>query len=282
MTRRVMGLATPRIHHDALDWVRRVVAHGASCSQSTLRAVSAFCDAIDRAGIRDRFFRVNLFCGNSDASLAAVRTPLFRGQSLGGTQYGSATDTNFNFGPGDYAEAAGLLSNGTSKYLSTTVSPDSLGVPQTLHFSVYKAAGAWAATQEVIGTRDAEDFYQLQLRSDVANSANGFLGPTTVGGVLSAPMTTGAALVALSRASSTSLVMYSNGTSVGVGSLASATLGACANNWFVFARNASGSAGFGTVMPLFGYSIGLGLTGPEVTEFANASRAFHLALGRSA
>jgi len=277
-------LLRPRqtIHPEAADWANRVRTNGGSVSGTTLSAVDRFVKAIHAAGIRDRFYRVNLFCGNSDGSLAAVRTPLFRGQSLGGTQYGSATDTNFNFGPGDYAEAAGLLSNGTSKYLSTTVSPDSLGVPQTLHFSVYKAAGAWAATQEVIGTRDAEDFYQLQLRIDVATSANGFLGPTTISGVLNAPMTTGAALVTLSRASSTSLVMYSNGTSVGVGSLASATLGACANNWFVFARNVSGSAGFGTVMPLFGYSIGLGLTGPEVTEFANASRAFHLALGRSA
>ena len=81
MTRRAMALATPRIHHDALDWVRRVVANGGSCSQSTLRAASAFCDSIDRAGIRDRFYRLNLFAGNSDASLNAVRTPLFRNWS---------------------------------------------------------------------------------------------------------------------------------------------------------------------------------------------------------
>jgi hypothetical protein len=147
-----MALATPRIHHDALDWVRRVVANGGSCSQSTLRAVSAFCDSIDRAGIRDRFYRVNLFCGNSDASLAAVRTPLFRGQSLTGTQFGNTIDTNANFVAADYAENNGLLGNGTTKHLATGLAQTYAGSNE-IHQCVGFVPNTAAGYQCMIGAR---------------------------------------------------------------------------------------------------------------------------------
>jgi hypothetical protein len=58
-------LLRPRstIHPEAADWANRVRANGGSVSGSTLTAVSRFCASISAAGIRDRFYRLNLFCG---------------------------------------------------------------------------------------------------------------------------------------------------------------------------------------------------------------------------
>jgi hypothetical protein len=135
---RIVRTTGRRIHHEALDWARRVVTNGGSVSQSTLRAVSRFCDDIDRAGIRDRFYRVGLFCGNADSALNAVRTPLYRAQSFTATPLGNATDENTGtFAQGDYAENNGLLGNGTSKYLSTGLPMTFLGSNQVHLFASF-------------------------------------------------------------------------------------------------------------------------------------------------
>jgi len=97
-------LLRPRstIHPEAADWANRVRANSGSVSGTTLNAVSKFCASISSAGIRDRFYRLNLFCGTG---LAACLMPLYRGPSLGGTQYGGTTDTNNGpFVSGDYTE----------------------------------------------------------------------------------------------------------------------------------------------------------------------------------
>jgi hypothetical protein len=112
-----MALSRPRVHHEALDWARRVVTNGGSVSQSTLRAVSTFCDAIDSNGLRSLLWRVSPMAGGN---LSACLVPLYRGPSFTGTQYGSTTDANNGpFVSGDYTESSGLLGNGSSKWLST-------------------------------------------------------------------------------------------------------------------------------------------------------------------
>ena len=76
--RRVSTLRLAPIHPEAADWSTRVVAQGASVSTATLANVSRLCYAIDAAGIRDRFLRLNVFSGTG---LNAAITPLFRGQA---------------------------------------------------------------------------------------------------------------------------------------------------------------------------------------------------------
>jgi hypothetical protein len=102
-----------------------------------MKAVSAFCKAIADAGIRDRFYRLNLFCGTSDGSLIAPRVPLYRGPSRTGTQYGDAIDGNNNFVQADYAENNGLLGNGSTKYLSTGLEMTFLGSNQVHLFASF-------------------------------------------------------------------------------------------------------------------------------------------------
>lgn len=108
---------------DAQDWVNRVYANGGTVSASTAAAVSAFCDAIDYgvsgASIRDRFYRLNLFCGGTSGTAVGLNSalvPLYRGPSLGGTQYGNTTDINSGglFAGADYSESAGLTGNGST------------------------------------------------------------------------------------------------------------------------------------------------------------------------
>ena len=126
-------------HHEALAWRTAVQNNGGTVRATTLRAVSNFCTAINDAGIRDKFLRLNLVCGNS---LAAARVPLYRGASATGTQYGSAVDTNIGpFTSADYSEATGLQGNDTNKVLDTTITIGTLktfGMSiNSYHLSVY-------------------------------------------------------------------------------------------------------------------------------------------------
>jgi hypothetical protein len=68
-------LLRPRstLHPDAASWAARVVANGGTVGTS-LAAVSKFCSAIASAGIRDHFYRLNLFCGSN---LNAALVPLY-------------------------------------------------------------------------------------------------------------------------------------------------------------------------------------------------------------
>jgi len=59
---------------DAQDWIRRVYLNGGTVSASTAAAVNTFCDAIDAASIRDRFYRMGIFCGSN---LNAALVPLY-------------------------------------------------------------------------------------------------------------------------------------------------------------------------------------------------------------
>ena len=76
--RRASALTLSPIHPEAADWSARVASQGASVSTATLANVSRLCYAIDAAGIRDRFLRLNVFSGTG---LNAAITPLFRGQA---------------------------------------------------------------------------------------------------------------------------------------------------------------------------------------------------------
>ncbi len=59
---------------DAQDWVNRVYANGGTVSASTAAAVNTLCDSLDAASLRDRFYRLNLFCGSN---LNAALVPLY-------------------------------------------------------------------------------------------------------------------------------------------------------------------------------------------------------------
>lgn len=144
-------------HPEALAWQSAVVANGGTVGNS-LKPVSDFCTAIDAAGIRSSFLRLNLVCGGN---LAAARTPLYRGASATGTQYGAAIDTNVGpYASGDYTQSTGLTGDGASKYLDTTLTIGTLGTfgadYGNVHASVYNRT---SVTGPHFGGSDYAGFY---------------------------------------------------------------------------------------------------------------------------
>jgi hypothetical protein len=283
-------LLRPRstIHPEAADWANRVRANGGSVSGSTLNAVSRFCASIAAAGIRDRFYRLNLFCGTG---LEACLVPLYRGQSLGGTQYGGTTDTNNGpFVSGDYVEtgaSGGLIGNGTSKHLSTGLAPNALPSVATGHLSYWTGGGAVTATRIIIGTQDASHRYRWDMRTAAAGGNLALFGGNVAASNSTNPGPTtqadfGAGMFTATRTSATALTIYKNGSTLGENPTAttSTTPAAHGNNWFVFAYNNSGTATDFYQHRLRAYSIGDGLTGAQVAAFYSAINTFMGALSR--
>lgn len=264
----------PRVnlHLEAAAWRTAVVANGGSVSGSTLSAVSKFCGAIDAAGIRNRFYRLNIFCGTG---LSAALVPLYRGQSPSGTQYGNTSDTNSNFVSADYVEkgaSGGLKGNGTNKRLDTGLAGATLS-PGNRHVSAYEIINA---------TTD----YSMAVISGTALVTQHGIGPWTtsatyayrtfnsIGGNITITKATGHLLG--SDTSVSASVLYRNGLS------AASTSGQTAGGSGDTTYNILGSiGGEGSEATIGGYSIGLSMTAAQALSFYNAMQAFQTTLTRN-
>lgn len=144
---------------DAQDWINRVYMQGGSVSRATADIVNTFCNSIDAAGLRDRFYRLNLFCGNSDGAVAAARVPLYRnwgaysgrnlqryGDNISGSNWtksgctavASSTERPFDYGP-FATQVTATAGTAVSPYVVNTSATYSAG---TITVSVYvKPAG---------------------------------------------------------------------------------------------------------------------------------------------
>jgi hypothetical protein len=269
------------LHPDARDWLNRVVTNGGTVSAATLNAVSVFCASAASGGWRDRFLRLNLFCGVSDASLFAVRTPLFRGQSLGGTQYGNAMDTNNSFVQSDYTEtgsAGGLLGNTSTKYLQTGLAVNTLTVGDR-HISAYEVVRSGGTYQTLLGTESVSTGANQFLlwyggsASSVQFGYSAFSANTT-----SASTSAGAHWLGTNIAAGAG-TLYKNGAIEATSTAASASPGS--QEIYVFSLNRLGSSTANYAGRLGGYSIGLAMTPTQVSSFYSAMQAFQTALTRN-
>ena len=283
-----IGYFRATAHPEAAGWRTRVIANGGSVSATTFTAVETFCRAIDTAGIRDRFFRLNLFAGTG---LSAALVPLYRGQSLGGTQWGNSTDTNFNIVSGDYAETGtgGGLNGGSTKYLATGLAPNAAGISAfNTHLAIYSRAQITTNANAIGGfgggtpqsTWQMLAFGGLSLifyRSGGASNC-GIEGVTWSGANRSGH-------VMAVRSASNAAKLYRNGTDLAV--TANTTN---QNVWtatdvaplFVFGRNNAGTADqLGFTGKLQSYSAGLSMTDAQASAFSSAMIAFQTALSRN-
>lgn len=281
-------LLRPRqtMHPEAAAWKTAVVANGGSVSGTTLSAVDKFCNAIASAGIRDRFYRLNLFCGTG---LNAALVPLYRGPSLGGTQYGNTTDTNVGpFVSGDYAEtgaSGGLTGNGTSKYLNTGVPMNFAGL-RGYHLSAYVSSSP-SGNAGLIGADTINDgvsprayqalvtftatpriwvWYNIATTFVQADSSSNAYAPGLITGVGSA----------------TANAIYAGSSAVGSAGAATNETVTRTFPIFVFAINNRNSVvnNYANVR-LGGYSLGLAMNASQVSAYNSAMAAFNSAMGRA-
>jgi hypothetical protein len=270
---------------DAQDWVNRVYANGGTVSASTASAVNSFCNAIDAAGIRDRFYRLNLFAGTG---LNAALVPLYRGQSRTGTQYGNTTDTNVGpFVSGDYTEtgaSGGLLGDGTSKYLATGLAAAAVPAIATGHLSAYIPSLAAGGTRALLGAASGSQQFQVthrlsgggivQVRAVWGGTAN--TDDNFAAGVTNVP----GGLWTITRTSSTAITTYNNSTSKVTGTT-STTPASHSVQWYVFAANSGGTAALFASHRMMSYSIGESMTDTQVSAYYAAMQALQTSLGRN-
>lgn len=279
MSPRLLRPRATGFHPEAQAWRNAVIANGGTVSGSTLTAVNNFCRSIDAAGIRDRFVRLNLFCGSG---LSAALVPLYRGQSRTGTKFGGTIDTNNNFVSGDYAEtgaSAGLQSNGSTKFLNTGVKANDLSQTDR-HLSCVADTSTFNLTSKYLLGMD-----------NFGCGSNALWGILTGGAATNQIMVRAQASVQNSSAFNVSgrahlLVsgngsasVYNNGSFVLTGLPGAFT--APALDIYTHALNRCGSAGDYTSVLLQSYSIGLAMTASQVTSLYDVMLTFRIALSRT-
>jgi hypothetical protein len=280
MSPRLLRPIASGVHPEAAAWRSAVVANGGSVSAFTLKAVADFCKAIDAAGIRDRFYRLNLFAGTG---LNACLVPLYRGQSRTGTQFGNTTDTNVGpFVSGDYTEtgaSGGLKGNGSSKYLDTGLPGNTFSAGDR-HCSAY-----WNANSTLTGSRT------FIANTDTTSNSAWFSIHSRFSSTGSEGQITNNHALTHTAANHQQLVQYIGATSAESWSMggnkqsrasfvASAT--ASSSNWFLFGVNPSLFSGLRTDARICCYSIGLSMSEAGVIALYNAQHAFQTALTRQA
>lgn len=257
---------------DARLWIDNVYNNGGTVSTTTANAVNDFCNAIDAAGIRDRLLRLNLFCGSN---LAAALVPLYRGTSLGGTQFGNATDLNTNFVSADYSEATGILNATGTKFLSTGVTSSQLPSASGhvawsfSNNSLQQTGFAWGVNHTA--TLRTFNFVNnaLSQNVEVGSSAGGGAGifNTSIYGRW------------LGSRTSTSLQsFYRNGAVAASDATARGATTGGTDQFLVF-RSAGGS---GSRFGLNYYGFGESMTAAQAAAFDAAIAAFLTAIGRPA
>jgi hypothetical protein len=227
-------------------------------------------------------YRANLFCGSN---FNAALVPLYRGPSLGGTQYGGTTDTNVGpFVSGDYAEtgaSGGLANTGRSKYLNTGF-PTSTLTAGDRHLAFYARTFVNADYDIFMGSESAASIsHQFALGHQVSASGVRFSFGASTSSIASAgSVSTGAFWLGV-HGTSTAGIVYKNGVSDGTGTLTAAT--PTASEMHIFGINRAslpanvdrygGTSG--------GYSVGLGMTDSQAAAYYNAMQAFQTALTRN-
>ena len=267
---------------EAQDWINRVYANGGTVvSTSTANAVSTFCDAIEAAGIRDRFYRMGIFAGYN---LNAALVPLYRGPTFGGTTYGNATDTNNGpFVSGDYVEtgASGGLNNAArTKHLDTGFATNTLS-DGNRHLAAYARTWPNALYDDMVGSESSAGISQqfcLGHQSSASQVSFGCFSNT--GRIVSSAVSSGAFWLGANYSSGNAF-LYRNGVQDGSGSAAAAT--PTPSSVFVFALNRASAPSptdyFGGT--LGGYSIGLSMDAAQATAYNTAMQSFQTALTRN-
>lgn len=288
-------------HPDVQLWLYNVQQNGGSASAGTISALNTFCAAIDSAGIRNKFYRLNLFCGDN---ISAALVPLYLSTNWLSPSYGFSKDINYNFIAADYYETgsnAGLTSSGAdpvqqnvgTKYLDTGFFPSSIGTVGSLisnfHISATVSTTAISAnTQSILlSTNSYVDVWSMgiqllggyaNVRTSITQGSSGVdinaqLSPLSTG--LVSPVTH----LISSRLTTTDFRVYQAGSQIGTTNTTplTATLTSPTPTFLLFRQ----SAGYYSNLRLSDYSFGQGLTSSEASSYNSILQTFKNSLSRT-
>jgi|LakMenE01Jun11ns_1017448.scaffolds.fasta_scaffold9944225_2 hypothetical protein len=284
-------------HPDVQLWLNNVQANGGSASAGTITALNTFCNSIDSAGLRSKFYRLNLFCGDN---LNSALVPIYLSTNWLSPSYGFGKDINYNFVSGDYSETgsnAGLTSSGAdptqqnvgTKYLDTGFSPSMVGaigsLIDNLHIAATVSTTAISAAGQTIvySTSSYVDVWilSIQLLSGYAN-VRSTITQNGINAQLS-PLSTGLVSPAThlinSRLTTTDSRVYQGGSQIGSTNTTpvTATLTRFTPTFLLFRQ----SAGYYSNLRLSDYSLGQGLTISEASSYNSILQTFKNSLNRT-
>lgn len=259
------------IDADTDDFIaRQKVNGGAGCSVTTKFFVNAFIRRLKDTGVWPQISRCNIFVG---PDIQSAMTPL----KVGG---GNSIET-YNFVSGDYSEATGLQGNGTSKYMRTGLTPSAAGMTvNDGHLACYmNVASSGAGAIVDIGVKSDTSTRFSQLYHNALNLV-GRIGTNSGDSQYTVPTRLGWASV---NAISSKMNFAYNGKSLFQPSVEVSTGGALASlEYYVCARNELGSAtAFYSNGRYCFYSIGLGLTKQQISDYRDAVQRLQSNLGRA-
>lgn len=241
-------------------------------SKATAQAVDVFVRGIIADGLRDRFYRLNLFIG---ADLNAALVPLYRGPSTSGTQYGYEYDQNIGpFTSSDFTVTTGLQGDGETKYLNTGVTVSSIN-SQTAHMMIDKLTSSTIVNRSLsyaaVSTPSANR-YGMTINTLVS---------FVWGGAQSAVSTSSGAGVYIGFCEATnSRKIYFNGTLEASNSLTSSGV-LLDIPLLVFTGTLDSVVGLKSNIRLGGYSFGLALTPTQALAYNARLTALKASLSRS-
>ncbi len=292
-------------HPEVQDWIDRAYYNSGAISQYTVDCVTEFCRRIDTAGLRSKFYRLNLFCGNN---LAACLTPLYRGPVPLARNFGGAYDRTANYSsgaslvgsgfynsPNEYVESGALTttgltgaSAGNTRTVYTGFFYNELPTLLNAHFASFfrvnttPSSAAYAIGGLIAGTEQAVNFQQVRMSVEAPTTAgfnlNVAISGTNLASVTNVPL--GAHFVVASRTSATSLTAYVDGASSGTNATTTANYVSPYVMSVVGSANGANTGG-AFPYPMGAYSAGLGLTAAETAAYTRFMQNFQLQLGRN-
>jgi hypothetical protein len=220
--------------------------------------------------------------------------PLYRGQSLGGTQYGGAVDTNAGssaaFIGTDYTESSGLLCNGV-KYLMLGTMAQLKPSWTTHHFGLDIKDGFPDATARYqMGAFFNETPTSPRGNYAITGTSTSIRGDSGI--ATRAGFTSAANLKMVLRSAATDMRLYEDGAQVSSTQATQDTTTVLPGGQFCVGASSYQNVSSGTpttivngyapaVGTLRGYSIGESMSDAQRLAFASAWSAFRTAMGRT-
>ena len=270
----IQNIKVTSYHPDVENWLNNVSLNGGSVNSLTISALNTFCYSIDSAQLRNKFYRLNLFCGNN---LNSALVPLYINTNLTAPVYGFSFDSNFGFFNSDYSENSGLQGNG-SKYLLTGLIGTLLSAGNR-HLSAYEIINATTDYSPSLGSAD-NNAIQHALGPWTGPNNYYYRTHNSVGGNPNTP-TKSIGFWLGSDINTTSARLYKNGSTINT-SNGQSVGGSSANQYAIFGTiNNTKALSEGSEAKLGSYSIGTSLNDSQVLAYYNAIQAFQTSLVRN-